>query len=297
MTDESSTFNYKSSSFGNSTSVPANRNPYIRDLHRLCQNIQIIVSLKYISSFFRSLELPLINKKLYLQLNYTKHSVISTVDAADSTIFKITKPELYVPVVASNTEDNDKLNKLLDTKFKRTMYWNQYKSKIEHVRQEANNTTFKRTLLDVAIPGVNRLFVTAFPNGALRSSHRRYFLPSTNIRDYNILIDGRNFYDHNISDDFKKYEELRKVMTGIGEDYTTGSLLDYDYWKNNYKLISCDLSKQKILDSNPKANQQIEFVYKLGPNDGNAINAQVFTVLEKEKETNLEFSNRAVKLY
>ena len=59
-----------------------------------------------------------------------------------------------------------------------------------------------------------------------------------------------------ISDDFKKYEELRKVMT---EDYTTGTLLDYDYWKNNYMLICCDLSKQKVLDTNPKANQQVEF--------------------------------------
>ena len=59
------------------------------------------------------------------------------------------------------------------------------------------------------------------------------------IKDYNVLVDGRNFYDQNISEDFKKYrkEELRKVMTGMGEDYTTGSLLDYDYWKNNYKFV------------------------------------------------------------
>ena len=164
----------------------------------------------------------MIDTKLYIQLNYTKHSVKSTVDAADSTIFKITKTEFYVPVVTLNTKDNDKLDQLLDTEFKRTMHWNQYKSKIEDVRQEANNTTFKRTLLDVVIPGVNRLFVAAFPDGALGNSRRRYFIPTINIRDYNILIDGRNFYDHNISDDFKKYEELRKIMTGRGEDYTTG---------------------------------------------------------------------------
>ena len=76
-------------------------------------------------------------------------------------------------------------------------------------------------------------------------------------------------------------------MTGRGEEYTTGSLLDNDYWKTNYKLICCNLSKQKVLDSNPKANQQIEFICKL---DNNTQNAQVLTVLEKEKETNLEFS-------
>ena len=152
-------------------------------------------------------------------------------------------------------------------------------------------------MLDVAIPRVYRLFVAAFPNDVLRNNHRRYFLPRTNIRDYNILIDGRNFYDQNISDHFKKYEELRKIMTGRGEDYTTGSLLDYDYWKNNYKLICCDLSKQKVLDTNPKANQQTEFVYKLGGNDENQVQTQVLTVLGKEKETNLEFSKGTVKVY
>ena len=239
----------------------------------LWKNAQIIVLLKYISSFFISLELPLINTKLYIQLNYTKNSVISAVHADDSTI-KITKTELYVPVVTLKTEDNNKLNQLLDSEFKRTVYSNEYESKLGTVTQ-ANNDNFKRTLLDTSIPGVNRLFVMGFNNNienpdnegniaddlnrVKRNSHRKYFLSTVDIKDYYNLIDGRNFYDQNIFDDFKKYEELRKVMTGKGEDYTTGSLLDYDYWKNNYKLICCNLSKQKVLDSNPKANQQIEF--------------------------------------
>ena len=109
-----------------------------------------------------------------------------------------------------------------------------------------------------------------FPNKLTRDTNRQYFLPSLNIEDYNILIDGRNFYNQNISNDFKKYEELRKVMTGRGENYTAGSLLDYEYWKNNYKLICCNLSKQKVLDTNPKVNQQIEFVYKLDNNTQDA---------------------------
>ena len=88
--------------------------------------------------------------------------------------------------------------------------------------------------MDTAVPGINILFVAAFDkapgnNQVLINSHRKYFLPRINIRDYNVLIDGRNFHDQNISDDFKKYEELRKVMTGRGENYTTWSLLDYDY--------------------------------------------------------------------
>ena len=194
------------------------------------KNAQIIVPLKYISSFFRSSELPLTNTKLYIQLNYTKNSVISTV-AGESTI-KITKTELYVPVVTLNTEDNNKLNQLLDTEFERTVYWNEYKSKIESITQAHNDNNNKRTLLDAGIPGVNKLFVMGFndvdgdPNQMVRNNHRKYFLPKVDIKDYNVLIDGRNFYDQNISGDFKKYEELRKVMTGKGEDYTTGSLLE-----------------------------------------------------------------------
>ena len=87
-------------------------------------------------------------------------------------------------------------------------------------------------------------------------------------------------------------------MTGEGDDYTTGSLLDYDYWKNNSKLICGKLSKQKILGSIPKANQQIEFVYKLdNTRPALGTKAQILTVLEKEKQTSLEFSKGIVKVY
>ena len=84
-----------------------------------------------------------------------------------------------------------------------------------------------------------------------RDSHRRYFLPRTEIKDYNVLIDVRNFYDQNIDDELKKYEELREIMIG-NENYETGSLLDYAYYKEHYKLVACNLSKQKILESSPR---------------------------------------------
>ena len=162
------------------------------------ENAKIIVPFKYISSFFRSLEILLINTKLYIELNYSKNSIISSL--AGNSTFKITKTELYIPVVTLNTEDNNKLNQLLDTK--RKVFWNEYKIKIQDVTQTTNNTVFKRSLSDAKIPGVNRLVVAAFPDPALRNSHRQYFLPSINIASYNVLIDGRNFYDQNISNDF-----------------------------------------------------------------------------------------------
>ena len=94
--------------------------------------------------------MPLINTKLSIQLNYTKHSVISSGDGAgnnDSLTFKVTKTEFYVPVVTLDTEDNNKLNQLLDTEFKRTVYWNEYKSKIEDVTQLHNNNNYKKNFV------------------------------------------------------------------------------------------------------------------------------------------------------
>ena len=210
LTNASTSFDYKSKLLGSGAAENGNA---------VWKNARIIVPLKYISSLFRSLEVPLINTKLNIQLSYTKYSVTSD-NAGDST-FKITKIKLYVPAVSLNTEDNDKLNQLLDTEFKRKVYWNEYKSKIEDVIQLHNNNNYKITLLDAGIPGVNRLFVIGFndnvgnidpvnPNNppaddgnrVKRNSHRKYFLPRVDIKDYNVLIDGRNFYDQNISDNF-----------------------------------------------------------------------------------------------
>ena len=108
-----------------------------------------------------------------------------------------------------------------------------------------------------------------------RDSHRKYFLPRVDISDYNVLIDGRNFYDQSINDQIKKYDEIRKIATGKGDNYTTGCLLDYQYFKDHYQLIAVDLSKQKKLHADTRAIQQTEFYGKLGTN------SQVCTVLKK----------------
>ena len=90
-------------------------------------------------------------------------------------------------------------------------------------------------------------------NRDLRNSYKKYFLPRVNITNYNVLIDGRNFYDQPINDLVKQYDEIRKTATGQGDDYTTGCLLDYQYFKDHYNLIAVDLSKQKELDADSRA--------------------------------------------
>ena len=91
----------------------------------------------------------------------------------------------------------------------------------------------------------------------LRNSHTKYFLPRVNITNYNILSDGRNFYDQPINDTIKQYDEIREIAAGQGDDYTTGCLLDYQYFKDHYNLIAIDLSKQNELDADSRAIQQI----------------------------------------
>ena len=128
------------------------------------------------------------------------------------------------------------------------------------------------------------MFFLAFDNtnnGASkveRDSHRKYFLPRVNITNYNALVDDRNFYGQPINDQIKKYDELRKVMTGKGDDYTTGSVLDYFCFLNHYQIIAVNLSQQKELDVDPRCVQQIECYGKL------ETNSQVCKVLEKSKE-------------
>ena len=128
-------------------------------------------------------------------------------------------------------------------------------------------------------------------NRSTRDGRTRYYLPTIDINKYNVTIDGRNFYDNPIERDIEKYRELKKIMIGKGEYYTTGSLLDYNYFKKHYKLVAVDLSKQKELDADPRAIQQIEFKYML------PTNSTIYWVLEKSKETILEFYKGTVKVY
>ena len=159
-------------------------------------------------------------------------------------------------------EDNSKLTKLLNEGFKRPIYWNEYKVTPNKVVEIAavNDVTYIRELLDSSCQGVKRLFVLAYNNNQVSvDSYKKYFLPRVKIDNYNIEIDGRNFYDQPINNSIKQYDEVRKISTGQGDDYTTGCLLDYSYFRKNYRLIAADLSKQKALDADSRAIQQIVF--------------------------------------
>ena len=241
------------------------------------QNAKIGVPLKYLSNFFRSLEMSLINCKIYLELNWNNNCAMYGADANTGgddrkTTFKIKSTNLYVPIVTLSTKINVNLTKQLNEGFKNSVYSNEYISKIE--TKTADKKNLERFLLDASFQEVNRLFVLAFnnttendaetparniDNRVQRDSRGKYFLPRVDIINYNVLIDGRNVYDQPISNHIKMYDEIRKIGTEKGDDYTAGCLLDYQYFKDNYQLVAVDLLKQKELDANPRAIHQIEF--------------------------------------
>ena len=123
-------------------------------------------------------------------------------------------------------------------------------------------------LIEPTLQGINRLFVLAFENDEQRTSNKRYYIPNVEIKDYNVITDRKNIFDQQIKNDKVTYENIRKIATGRVDEYTTGCLLDYIYFKNYYKIVAVDLSKQQALDTDPKAIQQINFTANL-ERDGN----------------------------
>ena len=254
-TNTSSSFKYKDELLGNP----------VLDGNIAKRSVKVVVPLKYLSNFFRSLEMHLINCKIKLNLTWKKECVLST-DVGDA-VFIISDTKMYVPVVTLSKEDNEDFIEQQNKGFQRSIYWNEYKTK--EINENADANVFKYINLDPSFQGANRLFVMAYnrvDGQPTRNGQQKYYLPRIDLEKYNVIIDRRNFYDNPIESDIEKYRELKKVMIGKGEDYTTGFLLDFNYFYKHYKLVAVDLSKQKELDADPRAIQQIEFKYMLGTN-------------------------------
>ena len=255
--------------------------------------------------------MPLINCKIELSLIWIGNCVLpaaptgNNVDTtgADSATFEITDAKRYVLNVTLSAEDNAKLSKLLSEGFKNSVCWNKYKvvdNKVVQIAAQNEEKHIRERLFDASYQGVKRLFVLAYNTAAGNTqvsidSFRKYFLSRAKIGNYNIEIDGRNFYDQPINDSIKQYNEIRKISPGQVDDYTTGCLLDFVYFEKMYRLIAVDISKQKALDADSRAIQQIIFTGKIKATEDNT-RVIIYCVLEKSKETILEFSEGTTKV-
>ena len=149
-----------------------------------------------------------------------------------------------------------------------------------------NNNNNLNYLIDPAFTNVNRLFVLSFARtilGDKRDSFSNFYLPKVEIKDFNVLIDGKRFLDLPVKNEEEAYEKIIEMSNN--NDYTTGNLLDFAYIKENYRLIATDLSEQVKL----KDSQQINFIGKLEKGH----EATIIFVIEKSEQSTSRFSQNS----
>ena len=191
---------------------------------------------------------------------------------------------MYVPVVTLSKENDIKRLDQVKLGFKRTIKWNKYRSQLT-IQPQNNNLTDPTT--DPTLTNVNRLFVLSFARnnvGDKRVSFSHYYAPNIEIKDFNVLIDGKSFFDLPVKNEEEAYEKIID-----NNDYTTGNLLDYAYYKKHYRLIAIDLSKQTKL----KDPQQINFIGKI---EGQDNGVTMFFIIERSEETTFEFLQNSVNI-
>ena len=150
---------------------------------------------------------------------------------------------MYVPVVTLSAENDNKLLEQLKTGFKRTIKWNKYRSEMSN-QTKNNNLNY---LIDSLFTNLNILCVLTFENEDDRTSFSKYYLPKVEIKDFDVLIDGKPFFEIPIKNKEEAYEAI--IEMSKNNDYTAGNLLDYEYFEDHYKLIAIDLSKQIELEN------------------------------------------------
>ena len=207
-------------------------------------NVKIVVPLKHLSNFWRSLNIPLINCEVELILTWFKNCVlidkstrdanynadphVSEIDNPENATFQITDTKLYVPVVTLSKENDIKLLEQLKSGFKKTIKWNKYRSQMT-IQPKNNNLNY---LIDSTFTNVNRLFVLFFPrnnNTDNRYSYSNYYVPKVKINNFNVLTEGKSFFDLPVKNEEEACEKI--IDMSNNNDYTTGNLLEFAYFK------------------------------------------------------------------
>ena len=228
LSSNSESFKYKTSIIGNTYDVGDDEEGY--NENKVGENeTGVVIPLKHLNNFWRSLNIPLINCKVELISTWSKNCVLADIAPANLPTelnFKITDTRLYVPVVTLSKENDIKLLVQLKTGFRRTIIWNKYRSQMT-VQPQNNNLNY---LIDPTFTNVNRLFVLPFERniiGDSRDSFSDYYVPNIEIEYFNVLIDGKSFFDLPVKNKEEAYEKI--IDMGNNNDDTNGNLLDFAY--------------------------------------------------------------------
>ena len=229
----------------------------------------------------------MINCEIELILTWSENRILADITAANNPPtgleLQMKDTKLYVPVVTLSKENDKKLLKQLKSGFKRTVKRNEYRSQMT-VQSNNNNLN---CLTDPMFTKVNRLFVLSFKRieeSNAKKDHRdsfsHYYVPNVEIKDFNVLIDVKCFFDLPVKNEEEAYEKIIEMRGN--NDYATGNILGFAYFKENYGLIPIDLSKKAKL----KDPQQINFI---GKHENQVHGATMFFIIEKSEETTLNY--------
>ena len=288
----SNSFQYKNKIIGNtynvdSTIVPAAdgarvANPNYDANNSGKKNVELAIPLKHLGNFWRALNIPLISCEVSLELKWNKTCVMTSqqigvnLDGGNTAVpsnatLAISDCKLYIPVVTLSKDDEIKLLINLKSGFTREIEYNKYRSQM--TTEAVNNNL--NILVDPTFTNINRLFVLAYQNADDRQSFFQFYLPKVLVQDYNVIIDKLPFFDLPIKPEEEAYEKIIDISRN--NEYTAGTLLDYDYFKKYYKLIAIDFSKQLVLQENEDLIQKTNFIGRLTEA------ANVFIIIKKKK--------------
>ena len=190
------------------------------------KEVTIVIPLKYLGNFWRSLDIPLINCEVTLILSWYKECVLvgrahrgppaaaaNRINSPTSAKFEITNCKLYVPAATLSAENDNKLLEQLKSGFRITIKWNKYMSQMSNQNKNKN----LHYLIDPTFSNVNRLLVLSFENQDDRTSYYKYYMPNVEIKDYNVLlIDGNAFFELPIKNIEETYEKIAQITDHSG---------------------------------------------------------------------------------
>ena len=284
-------FNYKNKIIGSlGDNLPVVNNLVKAEIN----DVKIVVPFKNLGNFMFNLDFLMINANMKLILTWTEDcvltekatreekareyrppmlNVLDAMNRPEDLKFRITNCKMYVPVVTLQAEYQNHFCKHLKLGISIDITWNKYRSQV--INQTATN--YLSFFVDPTFNNVNRLFILAFPNEEDRNSFSKYYTPTVEIKDYNIILDGEPFYEIPIKNKEETYKAITELMRN--DLLRTGNKFNFEYFCKHYKLIAIDLSKQ----NSDFKNQQINFIGKLEQD------STIFFITEEKETTGLEF--------
>ena len=258
LSSNSESFKYKTSITGNTYNVGNGKDNY--DANKVGKNeTEIYIPRKYLSNFWRALNIPLINCEIQLILTLSKNCLLADMTKRNAKQnntaivpqreleFQIKYTKLYDLVVTLSKENDIKLLEQLKTGFIRTIKSNKYRSQMT-IENNNNNLNY---LIDPTFTNVNKLSVLSFERieennvqKGYKDFFSHYYVPNAEIKNLNVLIYGKRFFDLQVKNGEETYENIIDISNN--NDYTTRNLLDFSYGKENYRLIAIDLSKKNL---------------------------------------------------